>query len=233
MFRSLLSFSSPLSLLLLAGSAAQAAELTALEQRWLQAAAPVLAYSQTLKLPVDVIVQPQARATDVPLAMGFDGGRCKLVLSLRGNPQAHTILSSVPPERHAELIEAMAAHEVAHCWRHAQGAWNALPAGFAEAGEETAADSRLLAVSKALRESRREEAYADLAALAWTRHRNPDAYRRVHGWLENVRSRHTVARGGHDTRAWVALARDASRLEQTGAPFEDAAALWREGLLRD
>ncbi|MFC5461520.1 hypothetical protein [Massilia niabensis] len=230
MFKSLLSLS---SLALLAGATAQAADLTALEQRWLQAASPVLAYSRTLKLPVDIIVQPQARATDVPLAMGFDGGRCKLVLSLRGNPQAEAVLSAVPPERHDELIEAMAAHEVAHCWRHAQGAWKALPAGFAEVGEENAADTHLLAASKALRESRREEAYADLAALAWTRHRNPDAYGRVHGWLEKVRSQHTVARGGHDTRTWVALARDARRIKPTGSPFEDAAPLWREGLLRD
>ena len=36
-------FKSLLSLALLAGATAQAAELTALEQRWLQAAAPVLA----------------------------------------------------------------------------------------------------------------------------------------------------------------------------------------------
>lgn len=226
-------FKSLLSLALLAGSAAQAAELTALEQRWLQAASPVLAYSQSLKLPIDIIVQPQARASDVPLAMGFDGGRCKLVLSLRGNPQAETVLAAVPPERHGELIEAMAAHEVAHCWRHAQGAWNALPAGFAEVGEETAADARLLAASKALRESRREEAYADLAALAWTRQRNPEAYGRVHGWLEAIRTEQTQARGGHDTRVWVALARDASRMGQSGSPFDDVAALWREGLLHD
>jgi hypothetical protein len=139
----------------------------------------------------------------------------------------------VPAERAGELIEAMAAHEVAHCWRHTQGAWKALPAGFAEVGVETAADAGLLAASKALRESRREEAYADLAALAWTRHRNPDAYGRVHGWLETIRKQHTVARGGHDTRVWVALARDARRIGQTGAPFEDAVPLWREGLLRD
>ena len=226
-------FTSLLSLALLSGATAHAAELTTLEQRWLQAAGPVLAYSRTLHLPVDIIVQPQARATDVPLAMGFDGGRCKLVLSLRGNPQAEAVLAAVPAERQGELIEAMAAHELAHCWRHAQGAWKALPAGFAEVGEESAGDSRLLAMSKALRASRREEAYADLAALAWTRHRNPEAYGRVHGWLEQVRSRQTSARGGHDTRTWVALARDASRIGATGAPFEDAAALWREGLLQD
>jgi hypothetical protein len=225
-------FKSLFSLALLAGASAQAAELTALEERWLQAAAPVLVYSQALKLPIDIIVQPQARATDVPLAMGYDRGRCKMVLSLRGNPQAEAVFAGVPEDKQGELIEAMAAHEIAHCWRHANGAWNALPAGFVEVGEETASDGSLLAIARALRESRREEAYADLAALAWTRHSDPEAYGRVHGWLASVRAGQTP-RGGHDTRAWVALAHDGGRFGNADAPFEDAAPLWREGLLHD
>ncbi len=215
-----------------ASAGARSAELTALEGRWLQAAAPVLSYSRQLALPIDIVVQPQPRANDVPLAMGFDKGRCKLVLTLRGNPQAETILDGVPDAQRGELIEAMTAHEVAHCWRHVRGAWKALPAGFVEVGEERAASSELLAASKAMREARREEAYADLAALAWTRQRNPDAYGRVHAWFEAVRKEQPVARSGHDTRLWVELARDASRLADTGAPFDDAAPLWREGLLK-
>ena len=225
-------FKSLFCIALLACATAKAAELTALEERWLQAASPVLVYSQQLKLPIDIIVQPQARASDVPLAMGYDRGRCKLVLSLRGNPQAEAVFAGVPEESQAELIEAMAAHEIAHCWRHAQGAWNALPAGFVETGEETASDSSLLAVSRALRASRREEAYADLAALAWTRHQHPQAYARVHGWLAAVRAGQTP-RGGHDTRRWVALARDGARFGSAAAPFEDAVPLWQEGLLQD
>ena len=221
-----------LSLALLAGATAQAAELTALETRWLQAASPVLVYSQALKLPIDIIVQPQARATDVPLAMGYADGRCKLVLSLRGNPQAESVFAGIAENEQGELIEAMAAHEIAHCWRHAEGSWNALPAGFTEVGEETAGDGSLLAVARALRESRREEAYADLAALAWTRHSHPQAYPRVHGWLAKVRAGQTP-RGGHDTRAWVALAQDGARFGAATAPFADAAPLWREGLMQD
>ncbi|MFC5511580.1 hypothetical protein ACFPOU_10645 [Massilia jejuensis] len=219
-------------LALLASASAPAADLTALEQRWLQAAAPVLSYSQSLKLPIDIIVQPQARPTDVPLAIGYAGGRCKLVLSLRGNPQAEAVLAGIPVDAQGELIEAMAAHEIAHCWRHAQGAWNALPAGFVEDGEETAGDGSLLAIARALRESRREEAYADLAALAWTRHSNPGAYARVHAWLSAVRGGQT-ARGGHDTRVWVELARDAGSFGKAEAPFQDVEPVWRDGLLRD
>ena len=209
----------------------QAAELTSLEQRWLSAAGPVLAYSQQMKLPLDITVQPQPRPGDVPLAMGFDKGRCKLVLSLRNNPDAETVLAGVPEAEQDALIEAMAAHEIAHCWRYAQGVWHALPAGFEEVGEETAADLSMLKASKAMRETRREEGYADLVALAWTRHSNPGDYARVYRWLAGVRDRVAVPRSGHDTRAWVRLAGDGARFGAAAAPFEDAAGIWREGLL--
>lgn len=211
--------------------ALQAAELTVLEQRWLAAAGPVLAYSQKMKLPLDITVQPRPRAGDVPLAMGFDKGRCKLVLSLRNNPDAETVLAGVPEAEQGALIEAMAAHEIAHCWRYAQGVWHALPAGFEEVGEETAADVSLLQASKAIRETRREEGYADLVALAWTRHNNPNEYARVYNWLAGVRDRVAVPRSGHDTRAWVRLAENGARFGTAATPFDDAGGLWREGLL--
>lgn len=219
------------ALLCAASHAASSAELTALETRWLGAALPVLNYARGLALPIDIIVQPQARPNDVPMAMGFDGGRCKLVLSLRGNPDAEAQLAGVPLEAQGELIEAMAAHEIGHCWRYAQGAWHALPAGFVEVGQETAADPSLLAASKAMRETRREEGYADLVALAWTRRSHPADYGRVYGWLAGLRREQPVAGNGHDTRAWVALARDGARFGTASRPFDDAAPLWREGLL--
>ena len=209
---------------------AGAAELTTLEQRWLGAAYPVLAYARSLALPIDIVVQPQAGPNDVPMAMGYAGGRCKLVLSLRNNPGAEAQLAGVPPDAQGELIEAMAAHEIGHCWRHTQDAWHALPAGFVETGQESARDPALLQVSKALRETRREEGYADLVALAWTRQRHPGDYARVHAWLERLRDQ-PGARGGHDTRTWVRLARDGTRFGSTVQPFEAAVPLWREGLL--
>ena len=208
-----------------------AAELTPLEKRWLSAAGPVLAYSQQLKLPLDITVQPQPRPGDVPLAMGFDKGRCKLVMSLRNNPDAETVLAGIPEAEQGVLIEAMAAHEIAHCWRYAQGAWHVLPAGFVEVGEEVAADASLLAASKAMRETRREEGFADLVALAWTQRSNPDEYARVYRWLSGVRNKVAVPRSGHDTRAWVRLAADGAAFGKAEAPFDRAAALWREGLL--
>ncbi len=220
-----------LAALCFAPAAARAADLTPLETRWLSAAAPVLAYAQRLALPIDILVQPRARPGDVPLAMGFEGKRCKLVLSLRGNPDAEAQLAGVAPALQPELIEAMAAHEVGHCWRYARGAWHALPAGFVEVGEERAPDAALLAESKALRATRREEGYADLVALAWTRRRHPADYAREYAWLEALRHDAPAVHSGHDTRAWVRLVRDGARFGKGAAPFEDVAPLWREGLL--
>lgn len=228
MFKSLL-----LAATLAAALPLHAVELTAQEQRWLRAASPVLAYSKGLKLPVDIIVQPQARPGDVPLAMGFKNGRCKLVLSMRGNPDAENVLAGVPEADQDLLIEAMAAHELAHCWRYAEGAWHALPAGFVEVGDETAQDVELLAASRAMRETRREEGFADLVALAWIQRSHPQDYARVHGWLATVRGRVAVPRSGHDTRVWVKLAEGGAQFGAAATPFEAAGAMWREGLLRD
>ncbi|MFP5393367.1 MAG: hypothetical protein ACLGI6_17740, partial [Gammaproteobacteria bacterium] len=197
------------------------------------AAAPVLSYSQQIALPLDIIVQPQAKAGDVPLAMGFDAGRCKLVLSMRGNPDAEKVLAGVREAEHGLLIEAMTAHEIAHCWRYVRGVWHSLPAGFVETGEERADDPELLAASKAMRETRREEGFSDLVALAWTQRFHPDQYARVYAWLEQLRSHPPVARSSHDTRAWVRIAGQASVFEAGATPFDAAMTAWGQGLLSD
>lgn len=216
----------------LAALPSHAAQLTDLETRWLRAAAPVLEYSKSIALPVDIIVQPRARAGDVPLAMGFAQGRCKLVLSMRGNPEAEKVLAGVPDAEQALLIEAMTAHELAHCWRYAQGEWHLLPAGFVETGKQTSHDPALLAAAKSMRDTRREEGFADLVALAWIQRTQPADYARVHGWLSGVRGAVAVPGSGHDTRAWVKLAGNGKHFDGGVTPFQAADALWREGLLR-
>ena len=214
----------------------QAAELTSQitpqEARWLHAAAPVLNYAKQIALPVDIVVQPQANPGAVPLAMGFARGRCKLVLSMRGNPDAGKVLDGVAEADQARLIEAMTAHELAHCWRYAQGEWHALPAGFVEVNRESARDPGLLAASKAMRETRREEGFADLAALAWIGRSHPADYARVHAWLSGVRDAVAIPNSGHDTRVWVRLAEDGARFDPGMTPFEAAQTLWQEGLVQ-
>lgn len=219
------------SLTLFPALASGGAQLTEMEMRWLKAAGPVLAYSQRIKLPIDIIVQPQARPNDVPLAMGFVDGRCKLVLSMRGNPEAEKVLDKVPEAERGVLMEAMAAHEVGHCWRYAQGVWHALPAGFVETGELHADDPTLLEAAKAMRENRREEGFADLVALAWTKRHHPESYQQVYTWLAALRDAVPVAGSGHDTRAWVKLAKDGSVFQHSATPFDDAGQPWSQGLL--
>ncbi|NHZ91587.1 hypothetical protein F2P45_21630 [Massilia sp. CCM 8733] len=218
---------------LIPAAATAGAALTELETRWLNAAAPVLAYSQRINLPIDITVQPKARPGDVPLAMGFVDGRCKLVLSMRGNPDAENILKTVPEAERTLLIETMAAHEIGHCWRYVQGVWHALPAGFVETGDEQAHDLTLLAESKAMREMRREEGFADLVALSWVRRQHPAEYGRVYAWLSSLRDAVPAERSGHDTRTWVRLAKNADGFGRGATPFDDAVTMWQAGLLND
>jgi hypothetical protein len=210
--------------------AASAAQLTEMETRWLQAAAPVLAYAKQLQLPVDIVVQPQAAPGTVPLAMGFDGGRCKLVYSMRGNASAEEVLQGVPAARQALMIEAMTAHEIGHCWRHAQGSWHSVPVGFQEPAADRSATQELHQLTQQLRETRREEGYADLAALAWIQQRRPADYAAVYGWLRQVREAQPETQVSHDTEAWLQLATDGHVLAGN-TPFEQARTLWNKALL--
>jgi hypothetical protein len=218
-------------LFLSAPAMASAAQLTEMETRWLQAGAPVLAYAkEQLKLPVDIVVQPQAAPGAVPLAMGFDGGRCKLVFSMRGNDTAEDVLKGVPAERRALMIEAMTAHEIGHCWRHTQGSWHSVPAGFQEPAMDVAVSSETRRMTQQLRETRREEGYADLAALAWVQQRRPADYRVVYQWLQQVREAQPDSHVSHDTQAWLRLAAD-GRVLAGNAPFDQAKALWNKAML--
>ena len=213
-------------------AAAPSWALTETETRWLSAATPVLAYAEQARLPLDVVVQPQNAPGKAPLAMAFVDGRCKLVLSMRGNPQAEAALASVAAPLQPTVIEAMAAHELAHCWRHLQGAWHALPAGFSEVAGEAQSDAQQARLEREMRETRREEGFADLVGLTWTLRRHPAQYAQVQAWLEKTRG-DEPAYTYHDTRAWVRLARDASALPAAADPFEQARVLWEQGLLNN
>jgi len=220
---------------LLAASAlampAAAADLTPTESRWLNTGWPVIAYAKAQELPLDIVVLPRARKGDVPLAMGFDNGRCKLVLAMRGNPDAESTLDALDPALLPAVVETMFAHELGHCWRYAQGVWHAWPSGFHDPPDGAGADPRWGEQSRTMRDTRREEAFADLVGLAWTLSRHPAQYEQVHGWLEDYRADQPVPGAHHDTRLWVCLARDPRAFGHAETPFEQADALWREGLL--
>lgn len=212
-------------------SAVAAAKLTDLETRWLQAGQAVIAFAREQGLPIDIIVQPQDAPGAVPLALGYAAGRCKLVLSLRGNAQADSVLQGVLPMRHGLMMEAMTAHEIGHCQRYAQGDWHALPRGFVE--PPSMQRGQLTPLAQELRETRREEAYADLVALAWMHARHPGQYQDVLAWMRGVRAAGDGAGGSHATQAWLALAAGAGAFDESVSPFEQAQVLWRKGLSGD
>lgn len=199
---------------------------TPLEMKWLRAGWPVLDYATAQHLPIDIIVQPHAEAGDVPFAMGVKNGRCKLVLSMRGNADAESILATLTPELQTLAIEAMTAHEVAHCWRYVHGMWHALPAGFVATQDNTEIGSP----QQAMLDTRREEGFADLVGLAWTLRKHPAQYAQIHAWFEQVRADQPMPGGFHDTRVWLQLAVHAEAFGTAVTPFEQAQQLWNEGL---
>jgi len=210
-----------------APSAQADARLTETETRWIAAGMAVVRYARTVELPVDIVVQPDNEPDASPIAMGIKDGRCKVVLSMRGNPGANALLDSIPPASFDAVVEVVFAHEIGHCWRYVQGEWNALPSGFAGAAED---DANAASNGRdASRESRREEGYADLVGLAWTRRTHPSQYAEVRGWLERFRA--DAAPGEHhDTRAWLRLAREPSAFEPADSLFRQAKALWEREL---
>ncbi len=80
---------------------------------------------------------------------------------------------------------------------------------------------------------RREEAYADLVALAWMHGRHPGQYREVLAWMRGVRTADEAAGGSHATQGWLALADGAGAFDDSASPFEQAQVLWRKGLSGD
>jgi hypothetical protein len=225
-----------ISLLLLCSNFASAAELTDMETRWLTAGSAMLKYAKKeLKLPIDVIVQPTGKPTDVPLALGFQDGRCKLVLTMRNRTNVEDVLSSVPAEQRPLMIEAMFAHEVGHCWRYVQGQWHEMPAGFEEHADHAdhAAANQVQAQAQELEQTRREEGFADLAALAWIQQRHPEQYGAVAEWMRQVREPSPASRvvGSHTTMEWLQLAPSGDAFAADLPLFEQAGSLWRKGLL--
>jgi hypothetical protein len=211
---------------------ARAADLTATEQRWLRGIWPVVAEAREQHWPVDIVVQPQDAPEAAPLALAFVGGRCKVVLSMRGNPEAPATLARIEPELLDGALALMAAHEIhGHCRRHLDGAWRSVPAGFV-APVPPALPAELHADLAEMRATRGEEGYADLAGLAWVRQRLPALYPRLYRWLVAERERDLIEGSHHDTRAWL---RQAAQPEAEAALRDPALGpaldiLWRSVL---
>jgi hypothetical protein len=217
----------------LAGVAWADSSLTDVENRWLQLSWPAVTYAKAQGLPLDIVVQPQPTPGYAPLAMAYVDGRCKLVLSMRGNPEAESTLTDIPPALLKPVVEAMAAHELGHCWRYVRGAWHTLPAGFSKAREAPPVEPSLAEQLHEMQQTRREEGFADLVGLAWTLRHHPKQYTQVYAWL--IEFRKDVGHPGshHDTMAWLRLVPEPSAFAPADTPFEQAWPLWQKGLRAD
>ena len=214
----------------LLSATSHAADLTPTELRWLRGMAPVLAFARQAELPLDISVQPQPTPGAAPIALAFIEGRCKLVLSMRGNPEAQATLERIAPAHLDATLELMAAHELAHCRRYLDGAWHGVPAGFIAALPPAELSSALQLAYGDMTAARREEGYGDLVGLAWTQRRHPQHYAALHAWLTTERSRDLLPGSHHDTLAWVRLAHAPAALAQPESLFDAAATLWTTGL---
>lgn len=210
---------------------ARAVELTPLERSWLEAARPVLSFARAQALPLDIIVQPQPTPGQTPMGMAWVDGRCKLVLSMRGNPQADAALEAIEPDLVGPVVEAIVAHELGHCWRHVQRRWGSLPVEMKENAALTRVSLEHAELLRDMWRTRREEGFADLVGLAWTLRHHPDRYAQVHAWNVRLRAEQDVESGPHDTRIWVRLAADRSMFTPSASIFEQVDLLWRAGLL--
>lgn len=231
MLRRLISLAALATLLSgLLSPAAHAGDVTLLEMRWLKGIWPVVTHArEQLKLPLDLVVQPQDTPGAAPLALGFVNGRCKLVLSMRGNPEGERQINAIEPELLHPTLELMAAHELGHCRRYLDGAWHGSPAGFVAAQAPEGLTPELQKAWQDMQSTRREEAYGDLVGLAWTRERHPELYGQLHGWLVKERTADLIPGDHHDTLHWLALAKDSSALAGQTL-FDAAASVWARGL---
>ena len=217
--------------LVLASGSCRGAELSDIELRWLRGSWPVVAYARASGMPLDVVVQPQPTPGAAPLALAFLEGRCKLVLSMRGNPEAEATLERIAPDLLGATLELMAAHELGHCRRYLDGAWYDVPAAFTPSVPD-GLGPELRAAYADMTALRREEGYGDLVGLAWSLQRHPQQYAQLYAWLVAERTRDRVAGSPHDTLAWINLAEHGMGLEGTSI-FAGPAALWLSGLAAD
>lgn len=218
------------SVVALAATAAPVSDLTPAERAWLQAALPVLRFARQQALPLDVIVQPQPTPGESPVGLAYLQGRCKLVLSMRGNPEADRLLARVPAPLVGPVVEAMAAHELAHCWRHVSGAWGRLPPHLHDVSRLHQLAPAQADLLRDMWRTRREEGLADLVGLAWTLEHHPGSYAAVRDWHLAMREHQPVDTGPHDTRVWLQLAADPTRFGVADTVFTRVLPLWQAGL---
>lgn len=197
-------------------------DFTALESKWIKNIDPVVRYGLEQKLKITVAVNVNVKNGISPI--GIDTS-CKFILNFRDNKAALDLEDSIPDEIYKPVSEAIAAHELAHCWRSINGLYGVLPPGIMDTASLD--DEKV----KKIRLERREEGFADLVGLAWVQSRySAQTYAEVLEWFKEFRSDPDYSGDSHDTRVWLELAGD-MKIDKNTPIFEQVMPRWRSGLL--
>ena len=146
-------------------------------QDWEQVAAGMLQRPEFETLPLQILPPRGQSLGGSPVEMQFQSGQCLLKLRTRGNPVAEWLLAQALPEDRTLWMQTVLVHEIAHCWRWQQGH-----------------DPSLQAPAQ-------EEAFADVAALAWVAGVAPQRFEAMLQAFLRLRSDQRLSFGHHDTRA--------------------------------
>lgn len=164
---------------------------------WVAAAKVVQRDAFFQALPVKVTV-PSKPVKDSPTSVRLnEDGSCTLMLQHRNNPHADAMAELAPAPVRSVFLQAIVAHEFAHCWRQQDS-----PERMAEviALLERAQKEPALAES-ALHAKNQEEIFSDVAALAWVEKRYPEEYPQVLQTFVKLRADSRFTAQVHDTRA--------------------------------
>ncbi|MBP8270303.1 MAG: hypothetical protein KAX42_00375 [Sphaerotilus sp.] len=170
--------------------------MPAAAQDWEQVAAELLQRPEFKALPLQIRTTRVQSLGGSPIEVELQTGLCMLHLRTRGHPATTQLLALAPRQDHTLWMQAILVHEIAHCWRWQEDA----PAlqKLAALTSHPQADPRT--VRQAVRQHQREEAFADVAALAWVQRVAPEHFQSLLDTFQRLRSDLRLSVGAHDTR---------------------------------
>lgn len=175
-------------------------------QDWEPVAAAMLQRPEFEALPLQLRTAQGQSLGGAPIEVQIQTGLCVLHLRTRGHPATAWLLALALPQDRTLWMQAILVHEIAHCWRWQEDA------------------SALQQITP--RQHQREEAFADVVALAWVQRVAPARFDALLDTFQRLRSDLRLSTGAHDTR--LALERVRRAGFTSGVPPFQAAGLLLE-----
>lgn len=184
--------------LLLAAPGPAHAGAPASEAQWIEAARQAVAYGQQRGMPISLqIEQGDGLPGHTPMGLASENGHCTLLVSARNNPTADKLSAMIDPPLLELFLAGAAIHELGHCYRRLNGYPHnekLLPIVAWMAPVKAWFNRRVLT----------EEAYADMAEVAWLARYHPDRFVPMVQQIAKVRARFREPK--HDTLPWLEIA---------------------------